>query len=761
LNARDAETAAGNEVHALLAAADDPLLLGIRAWTRMTGPFNQPDLLVAVLQRHGRQCSVAAAREIARLAHRLVRRADSDPRALLAALSASEVTAAFWLRASLLEALGAYGEALTILEKLPDPDLADGRATRLLACARTRMACAQPGPAAADLREAIRCASSYRMLQEAGKLVDRLAQLGDSPFKREARIALVGSTTLDLLAPVLHALAFGAGLRADLFVGAINQYQQEILDARSPLSAFGPDVVILAPHWESLGLTDDDSEPETTVAATVAMLRELWRRCRDHFGAVVLQHNFEIPAEEPYGRLSRALPGGRSRVLQRINLALWDAENDEHDVAIVDLEHAAAWFGKAAWSDPALWHTAKQYPAVDATLPLLRQDLAALQALWGLNAKCLALDLDNTLWGGVIGEDGLAGIELGGTGVGGAYSAFQRYVQGLGRRGVILCVCSKNNPDDVQQVFRDHPEMVLRADDVALFEVGWQPKDEGLRHIAEVLNIGLDSIVFVDDSPQEREWVRQRLPEVIVPELPADPALFVRSLADGLYFESLTLTAEDRQRSRAYQQNRRRDALHTSSTSLDDFLRSLEMRVDLRPFDEVDLLRIVQLINKTNQFNVTTRRRSEAEIRRLMARPDVYTQAVRVTDRFGDNGLTGVLIAKQEAKRFIIDTWLLSCRVMGRRVEHVMLASLFRHAGIRRLDAVEGELIVTAKNAPVHDLFDRLGFAAIDLDAAGNRRYERSLVEDCFAFPAFIQVEDHTTVDDMAGRPVVEVRDDG
>jgi FkbH-like protein len=729
----------------LLSVADDPLLVGLRWAARAVDPAHPLEPFIEVLQRHGPRCSLAAAREITRIAKRLVRRAEGDPWRLLTGLSeVNNLAAVQWLRVALLEALGAPSEALPILATLPDPEQSDGRAFRLLACARTMMAGDQMTLAASVLQDGIRCVSSYRVLQDATTLVDRLESAANLHLKREARIAVVGTTTLDLLAPALRTLCFAVGIRADVYVGAFNQYQQEILDPRSSLAAFGPDVVILAPHWWSLGLPHDDADPQATVDATMTMLCDLWRHCRDRWGAIVIQHNFEIPAVEPYGRLSQSLPGGRSRVLHRINQALWDAERQEHDVVIVDVDQAAAHYGKVRWNDPVLWYAAKQYPAVDAILPMLRHDVAALQAIWGLNAKCLALDLDNTLWGGVIGEDGIAGIELGGTGVGEAYSAFQSFVQGLGRRGVVLSVCTKNNPEDVQQVFRNHPEMVLTQEDIALFEVSWRPKDESLRRIAEVLNISLDSIVFVDDSPQERAWVRQRLPEVIVPELPADPALFIQALASGLHFETLRITDEDRQRTRAYRDNAQRSEMEASSASIDDFLQSLSISIELRPFDDVDMPRIVQLINKTNQFNLTTRRRSEADIRSLMAVPSVYTQAVRVTDRFGENGLTGLLIAREEEQRFIIDTWLLSCRVMGRRIEDVMLGSLLRKAQARGITAVIGELIVTAKNAAVHDLYDRLGFTLIDQYPNGDRRFQRWLTADDLSLPPFFRVNDLT-----------------
>lgn len=733
------------DVVSLLEVADDPLLLGLRLGERAAAGDDQLGLLFAVLERYRDRCSPDALRAMGRCVQRLLRRMQMEPAELLAAVPANgDAPAMRWFRAMVCEAAGAPAEALAILETLPDADPGEGRAFRLLAAARALIACERPDAAAYALRDAIRSASSYRTLQAADALVEPVASLPVAHVRGDANVAILGDATYDLFAPALRATAFAAGIQAHVYVGGIGQYQHEILDAHSFLTAFEPDAVIIAPHWRSLGLADEDDDPDATVDAAVSGLVTLWRQCRERLHALVIQHTFEVPAVDAYGRLSRSLPGGRARVIERINGALRDAERGEPGVAIVDVDEAASQYGKTAWNDAALWHTAKQYPAADAMPSLARRDAAVLQAAWGLSAKCVALDLDGTLWGGVLGEDGLGGIELGGTGTGEAYADFQRYLQGLQRRGIALAVCSKNNPDDALQAFREHPEMVLATEDVALFEVNWQPKDESLRRIAATLNVGLDSIVFVDDSPQERALVRQRLPQVTVPELPADPALFAQELASGMFFESLTITEEDRQRTRSYHENVERTSLEAASASLDEFLHSLRMAVELRPFEEIDLPRIVQLINKTNQFNLTTRRRSEAEVRDLMGRADVYTQAVRVKDRFGDNGLTGVLIACQEDGRITIDTWLLSCRVMGRRVEDVMLHSLLRHATRRGADVVLGAYRPTSKNAPVRDLFDRLGFERLEECPNGERRYEWRVGQRAAPSPPFFHIDDRT-----------------
>jgi FkbH-like protein len=432
------------------------------------------------------------------------------------------------------------------------------------------------------------------------------------------------------------------------------------------------------------------------------------------------------------GHLSAALAGGRGRLLRAINLALWDAAARAPGILILDVEQIAARFGKDHWHDPVLWHTGKQYPSAEAMPALGRQITASLRAILGLTSKCLALDLDGVLWGGVIGEDGLAGIQLGGGPAGEAYVAFQGYVKSLARTGVMLAVCSKNNPEDALLPFREHPEMVLREEDIAIFSANWKSKDENLREIAAALNIGLDAIVFVDDNPAERSRVRQNLPEVEVVEMPADPALYISTLSKLALFETLTITKEDRQRTASIRENLERKALESSAASVDDYLAQLDIKVRLAPFDEANLLRIVQLINKTNQFNLTTRRRTDAEVRALVA-AGAYTQAMRVTDRFGDSGLTGVLIAIPDGTRLRVDTWLMSCRVLGRRLEEVMFAALVHYAAKNGYTELVGEYIPTAKNGLAADLYDRLGCVNLRWDT---RRP--------FALPAMIECVDLT-----------------
>jgi FkbH-like protein len=326
------------------------------------------------------------------------------------------------------------------------------------------------------------------------------------------------------------------------------------------------------------------------------------------------------------------------------------------------------------------------------------------------------LDLDNTLWGGVIGDDGLNGIVLGqGSALGEGFVAVQDYAKDLARRGIILAVCSKNDEQNALEPFDKHPEMVLKRSDIASFRANWDDKVANIRAIAEDLNIGLDALVFLDDNPFERNLVRARLPMVAVPEVPDDdPALVPRVLADAGYFESLRLTDEDRQRTLQYQENRERAELRASATDLDGYLRSLEMRLPWGQFDKLSQQRVVQLINKTNQFNLTTRRYTDADVEAVIAHPSQFGLHMRLLDRFGDNGIIAIVIGKLgEDASLVIDTWLMSCRVLGRQVEAVTLNLIAAQAKALGAKRLVGEYIPTAKNGMVRDHYQKLGFTTV------------------------------------------------
>jgi FkbH-like protein len=356
-----------------------------------------------------------------------------------------------------------------------------------------------------------------------------------------------------------------------------------------------------------------------------------------------------------------------------------------------------------------------------------------LAAKQGRSFKCLVLDLDNTIWGGVIGDDGLEGIALGqGSPLGEAYTAFQEYVRELSRRGVILAVCSKNDEANALEPFEKHPDMVLKRGDIACFVANWQNKADNIRAIAQELNIGLDSLCFIDDNPFERNLIRQELPMVAVPEVSDDPTGYQVALADAGYFEALSVTDEDRERTSQYQGNKARDVLKATVTDLPSYLRGLEMQLAWKRFDKIGLQRIVQLINKSNQFNLTTRRYTDEDIIAVMADPDAFGLQLRLTDRFGDNGIIAIVIGRLQpghapgaeagGKDLYVDTWLMSCRVLGRQVEPTTMNLIAQQAAKLGAQRVVGDYIPTKKNAMVKDHYARLGFTVMETSAAGGNR---------------------------------------
>ena len=542
--------------------------------------------------------------------------------------------------------------------------------------------------AAKDPREA------WRLLVEiAGKRLDfgqtnrvdgaLRRHFGDVPptnlATKPIRLAILGSSTLTHLLPAIRVGALRRGLFVTIHEGDYGQYLQELADPGSQLYAFRPGVILLA--LDAIHLTRgidaaaDWDASEAALQDVASRIRQCWGLARKAKISVIQQTALPLfPAL--LGNNEHRLPGSKQRIVMRLNEILRQAA-DEEGVDILALDSHAITDGVQAWHDPMLWHRGKQ--EVSPLAAPMYGDLVAriLAAQQGRSFKCLVLDLDNTLWGGVIGDDGLEGIVLGqGDATGEAFVEFQNYALQQAKRGIILSVCSKNDEFNALAPFAQHPEMVLKRGDIACFVANWDDKAKNIRRIANELNIGLDSIVFVDDNPFERNLVRSELPMVGVPELPEDPSLFARTIADAGYFEGIRVTDEDRERTHQYQVNAERSALLAESADLPTYLRSLGMQLVWKAFDPVGLQRIVQLINKTNQFNLTTRRYSEADVRAIMDDPNCFGLQLRLIDRYGDNGIIAIVIGKRNGDEVLIDTWLMSCRVLGRQVEEATLGMI-------------------------------------------------------------------------------------
>ncbi|MBJ94748.1 MAG: haloacid dehalogenase [Rickettsiales bacterium] len=576
-------------------------------------------------------------------------------------------------------------------------------------------------PQGEDYRQAVRACEDgaalqalarYRLggnqLHLLAKQVARLRAAGAqlSPLV-SVRLALLANGSVDLIAPALVGSALRYGIALEVWKPGHDQLAQAVLQPDSELYRQVPDLVLLA--LDQRGLRDNGGfEHWSMLRAALAARLEV---------PVVVQTVAPSP-EACFGNYSSRVEHSARAMAADFNSRLLDAAEEYGDV-LLDVSALAASGGLEAWHDLSQHHLYK-LPFSQRFVPLYGEHVARLVgALQGRVGKCLVLDLDNTLWGGVIGDDGMDGIRLGrGDAVGEAHLAIQQMALQLRERGVLLAVCSKNDDARARQPFREHPEMLLKEEHIAVFQANWADKASNLEAIAGVLEIGLDSLVLLDDNPAERAQVRGALPEVQVPELPEDPALFPRALLASGAFEVLSFTAEDAERARSYQAQAKRAELQAGSRDLGQYLESLEMRATFAPFDSVGRGRITQLLRRSNQFNLTTRRHSESEVRALQEDPDVYTLQVRLADRFGDNGMVSVVICRPVAEpgcsAWLIDTWLMSCRVLGRRLEEAVRDELVRAARAAGVDELWGHYLPTERNQIVCEHYSALGFGPLE-----------------------------------------------
>ena len=517
---------------------------------------------------------------------------------------------------------------------------------------------------ALDLNQLTKLAKVIGSARKNGKSLSPLA-----PF----RLAVLGNSTIDLIVPALVASAARHGIALEVIQPAYDQVAQEALTSSSDVNRSKPDAVLFAFDYRALPLKLSPGNPEAssaTVQGAVRYLQSLRNGIKANSNAVCIFQNFAPPVEAMFGSLDRALPGTMRSLIDGINRDLAEFVLGSGD-ALLDVAALAETVGLADWHNPQLWNMAK-FSFSDELIPLYSEHVARIiAALRGKSRKALILDLDNTVWGGVIGDDGLEGIQLAqGDATGEAHLAVQRFALDLRQRGIVLAVSSKNTDEVAREPFLKHPEMLLKLEHIAVFQANWNDKASNIQAIADELSLGLDAMVFLDDNPVERGMVRRLLPQVAVPELPEDPALYARTLAAAGYFEAVTFASEDLMRAGYYQNNARRATLQEQAGGLDDYLASLDMTITFQPFDATGRARIVQLINKSNQFNLTTRRYTDPEVTDAENDPEVFTLQVRLADIFGDNGMISVVVCRPgERPVWEIDTWLMSCRVLGRKVE--------------------------------------------------------------------------------------------
>jgi FkbH-like protein len=578
-------------------------------------------------------------------------------------------------------------------------------------------------------------------------LVSRLQQLRGKLPLLPYRLALLRSFTLEPAIPLLRAEALARGIDLTVQVGDFNAYPQEILDRDSSLYHFAPDAVILAVQTADLApdLWRDYSDlaPEAVSAAVQRVSNSFsqWIRAfRERSSAALVVHSLEVPARPGAGVLDAQQESSQSAAIHQINQALRQSAGEHRGVYVLDYDRLVARHGRLRWLDERKWLIARMPIAADCLIEMAREWMRFVVPLSGKTAKVLVADLDNTLWGGVIGEDGMTGIKLGPEFPGAAYQNLQRAMLDLTRRGILLAICSKNNVEDAMEALENHPGMILRPKDFSAVRINWNDKSQNLREIASELNVGTDTLAFLDDNPVELEQVRNALPEVTILDLPGDPLAYAAIVRDCPAFERLTLSSEDQQRTTLYATQRERSQAEQSFQSKEDFFRYLEQEAEVAPVSPATLARVAQLTQKTNQFNLTTRRYSEQQIVDMAARPGWHVLSIKVRDRFGDHGLVGIAITHDEADICEIETFLLSCRVIGRAVETALLSHLTETAKARGCQRLAGQFVPTKKNAPARDFYAQHGFQLLEENHDGSV-WSLPLEQHTIAAPDWIKLK--------------------
>ena len=547
-------------------------------------------------------------------------------------------------------------------------------------------------------------------------------KINSSDFGSKIKIALLGSFTLDGLNETIKVKCSELKVGCDTFYGGYNRYNEEILNSESKLYSFSPDVCFLILDTRNIlgdlfyypyNLSVD--KRREFIQNKINELINLIKSFKEKSNSKLVISNFILPTYSPYGIFETKTDYGLQEMVFDLNHKLNNICRDENSIYVYDINGFISKHGEENVFD------FQQYFFGDVKvslsyIPILANDLLGyIKPTLGLNKKCIVLDLDNTLWGGIVGEDGFNKIKLGPQPPGNAYLEFQKYLLALHERGIILAVNSKNNLEDAIQVIKEHPNMILREKHFACLKINWNDKVTNLKDIAQELNIGLDSIVFIDDDPVNRDFVRETLPEVLTIELPKDPSLYVPTLTELNDFHVIKITEEDKQRGKMYTQQRKRVESEKNSASFEEYLKQLNIKIHIKKADEFTIPRISQLTLKTNQFNLTTKRYQEEDIKTFSQDKKKIVGCAQVEDKFGDNGITSVFIIKKDnEEEWIIDTFLLSCRVIGRGVEEGILDYIINEARKNNVKRIIGNFIPTKKNKPSESFLANFGFEKVN-----------------------------------------------
>ena len=536
----------------------------------------------------------------------------------------------------------------------------------------------------------------------------------DTAGLKKVKLALLGDSATQFIVQAIKGMGIEYSLDLDIFESDFNQIDRQILDPGSELYLFDAGAIVifesthkLLQKYNKVAPTERRSFAEKSFLHT----KELLSTLQNKSNAKVIFCNYTEENDHVFGQYANKVEESFIYQLRKLNFLIQELSSLTSNMFILDLSTIQNSIGKDNFWAPSIYINTEMVVSVEALPYFAQYVIQIISAFQGSFIKCVILDLDNTVWGGIIGDDGIENIQIGQLGIGKAYTEFQHWIKKLQQRGIILAICSKNTESVAREPFEKHPDMVLQLSDIAVFMANWDNKVDNIRKIQRILNIGFDSMVFLDDNPFERNIVRENIKGIIIPELPEDPALYLDYLYGLNLFETISYSGEDTQRTRQYQKDAERAVLQESFTNEDDFLKSLEMRSDTKSFDSFTIPRIAQLSQRSNQFNLRTVRYTEDDIRRIAGSGDYLTRSFTLEDKFGDNGLICAIIMKKKSDTVLfIDTWFMSCRVLKRGMENYVLNTIIYMAKHYGFSTIVGEYVPTAKNQMVSDHYLNLGF---------------------------------------------------
>lgn len=532
------------------------------------------------------------------------------------------------------------------------------------------------------------------------------------------KVAVVGDTATQLLCTAIRGMGVERGYNIDLFEAEYNQVERQLLDPTSDLYQFDADFIVLFQSTHKLGEHHAMLSAEEQASLAEERLNFLGSVCANTAleGKRIIYLNYPEIEDTVFGSYANKVDSSFTFQVRKLNYELMHLSQHYQNLFICDLAGLQNKLGRDQMFAANVYTSTEMILSMDALPYVASRVMDIICAVKGQFKKCLILDLDNTVWGGVIGDDGIEGIQLGhGLGIGKAFTEFQMWVKKLKQRGIIICVASKNNEDTAKEPFEKHPDMVLKLSDIAVFQANWETKVDNIRTIQGILNIGFDSMVFLDDNPFERNMVRENIPGITVPELPEDPAEYLEYLYSLNLFETASYSAADKDRTKQYQVEAKRVSLSKTFTNEADFLKSLNMVSTVSGFTKFNTPRVAQLSQRSNQFNLRTVRYTDADIEALANDPDVIDLSFTLEDKFGDNGLIAVIIMKPlDKETLFVDTWFMSCRVLKRGMENFTLNTMVEKAKAAGYKKIIGEYLPTPKNKMVEDHYTGLGFAKIE-----------------------------------------------